>query len=376
MRILVIASSYHPYKGGVETVVGDLVKGLNSQGDHAMIITNLWPKSLPLFEVLEGTAVFRVPMILPTQTGHNLVNWLKWLFTSVITSILVMCFKPQVINIQCVGPNGYLGRRLGQTFQIPIVVSTHGERTNDSSGFYDSDLNLTMFNSLVDVASSVVCVSEVSAAETLKGIETRTASVRIIPNAITVTREKDECKERDIDIVFVGRMVKEKGVETLVRAISLLRNDFINIKVHLIGDGPCASQINTLISDVGLGNQITFLGQLERDAVSDELLRSKILVLPSRKESFGLVLLEAANAGCAVVATATGGIPSIIDHGTNGLLFEVDSHEQLSIHLQSLLSDSDKRTKLVANFDMRLPLYDVSTFIERYKSVFLEVTQV
>ena len=373
MRILIVASSYHPYKGGVETVVGDLVKSLKSQGDQVVVVTNLWPKSLPFFEVFEGSTIIRVPMIVPTQTGHSLVDWLKRLFTYFTTSILVMTFRPQVINVQCVGPNGYLARRLGKAYRLPIVVSTHGERKNDSSGFYESEQNVLMFNNLINDASSVVCVSEVSATESLIGIDYRPSLVKIIPNAITVTGKRMDCSARDIDIVFVGRMVKEKGVDTLVRSVSLLIKSVEDIKVHLIGDGPCRLEITALITDLGLDSQISCLGQLDRDTVDEVLMRSKILVLPSRRESFGLVLLEAANAGCAVVASATGGIPSVVDHGINGFLFEVDSHVQLAGQLKCLLTDSNIRTNLIANFDNRLGAYDITTFIDSYNSVFLEV---
>jgi glycogen(starch) synthase len=374
MRILIITSSYYPYRGGVETVVGDLVTGLKSQGDHVILITNLWPKSLPFFEILNGTPIVRVPMILPTQCSHNFVNSLKLLVTTVTTSMLVMCYKPQVINVQCVGPNGYWGKRLSERFNVPIVVSTHGERTNDSSGFYLVQENVEIYKDLISLAKAVVCVSDVSAKESITTDAVNSDNIVIIPNAIKIVDQPPVTSERPFDVIYVGRLVAEKGVDTLIKAIAKLRDGYPNLTVNVVGSGPSYAELNRLVVHSGLIDNVMFVGQLDRIAVTQMLLRSKILVLPSRKESFGLVLLEAANAGCAVVATSTGGIPSIVEHGENGLLFEVDSVEQLEGHLDNLLSHDHERLELVNQFRIRLPHYDINNFVVRYRAVFADVT--
>jgi glycogen(starch) synthase len=375
MRILIIASSYYPYKGGVETVVGDLVTGLKSQGDHVIVITNLWPKSLPFFEILNGTSIVRVPMILPCQSSRNFIYGLKWLITTVVTSTLVMCFKPHIINIQCVGPNGYWGKWLGERFNIPIVVSTHGERTNDSSGFYLVRENVEIYVSLISSANAIVCVSEVSARESVTPCEVDSDKIVVIPNAITIVDQSPVTSDRPFDIIYVGRLVVEKGVDTLIKAVARLRHSFPKLTVKIVGSGPSFKELNQLVVDSGLTENVIFVGQLDRNAVTQVLLSSKVLVLPSRKESFGLVLLEAANAGCAVVATTTGGIPSIVEHGENGLLFQIDSVEQLELHLANLLSDDHRRLELVNQFRDRLPHYDINNFVARYRAVFADVNK-
>jgi glycosyltransferase involved in cell wall biosynthesis len=114
---------------------------------------------------------------------------------------------------------------------------------------------------------------------------------------------------------------------------------------------------------------------LERESISHLLSRSKILVLPSRRESFGIVLLEGAHAGCAIVATATGGIPSIIMNGENGLLFDVDSDPQLAQHLTDLLLNEKLRLGLISDFYKVLPHYDVGNFVSKYESVFTSVVK-
>lgn len=372
MRILIVTSSYHPHKGGVETVVRDLAAGLVSHRDRVIVVTNLWPARLPIFEILEGVLLVRVPMIVPGGPG-GIGFFIKKYFTNSIFTLVMVLFKPSIINVQCVGPNGYWANKIADRFKIPIVVSTHGERTNDSSGFYVSKQSMESYSELISRAGAVVCVSEVSAKESLANVGLYPTNLSIIPNAIRVNKEANTLSERQIDITFVGRLVVEKGVDVLLQSLASLRHDFPSIKVRIVGDGPSREALEKLAEDLDLMTSVLFTGQLNRDAVNDVLVSSKILALPSRKESFGLVLLEAANAGCAVVATATGGIPSIIDHGLNGLLFDTDSDVQLAECLRVLLSAESRRLELVHEFSKRLPAYDVINFVDKYRAVFAEV---
>jgi glycogen(starch) synthase len=372
MRILLITSSYHPYKGGVESVVRDLAHGICSYGDTVVVVTNLWPSSLPLCEVLDGVTVIRVPMVSPCCSA-GFVSMCKWFLTDVILSAIMVLFRPSVINVQCVGPNGYWAKRLNERFYVPIVVSTHGERTNDSSGFYLVRQNEENYVALIASAKAVVCVSEVSAIESLTKYGVNSSKLTIIPNGISVVEHPIVVTERTVDITYVGRLVPEKGVDTLIKAVTKVSRRFPNLTVKIVGDGPSYEELKRLVVDSGLTGRVLLVGQLDRQAVTQVLLSSKILVLPSRKESFGLVLLEAANAGCAVVATSTGGIPSIVEHGVNGFLFEVESDSQLAEHLDHLLTDEPRRLELVSKFRSRLPNYDIANFVSQYRTVFADV---
>jgi glycogen(starch) synthase len=372
MHILLIASSYHPHKGGVETVVSDLAQGIQLHGDKVVVVSNLWPSTLPLIEIVDGVVVIRVPMTLPWARG-GLLTVLKGLFTEGILTILVLLFRPSILNIQCVGPNGYWGKKLGHRFKIPVVVSTHGERTNDSSGFYSVSQNEDTYEDLIASAKAVICVSEVSAKESLGPYGFNPNNLVVIPNAIAVSEQPTVAGDRPVDITFVGRLVPEKGVDILIKSVANLSRDYPDLTVKIVGDGPSYEELNQLVGDYGLSDNVKFTGHLDRDAVNQVLLKSKILALPSRKESFGLVLLEAANAGCAVVASSTGGIPSIIEHGVNGLLFDIDSASQLEQHLSSLMTDEVSRLNLVNQFSNSLPSYDIKNFIRSYRTVFSDV---
>jgi glycogen(starch) synthase len=373
MNILLMTSSYFPHKGGVETVVSDLASGISAHGDNVIVVTNLWPSSLPLIDVVNKVVVIRVPMVLPSAS-NGIRTRVKGVITNILLTLLMVVFRPSLINIQCVGPNGYWGKRLSKRFNVPIVVSTHGERTNDSSGFYSVPQNEETYEELIHLARAVICVSEVSSRESLHDLGIASDKIAIIPNAISVNKQPNDTANRVIDITYVGRLVPEKGVDILIKAVTNLCKSFSGLTVNIVGDGPSMDPLKKAVIDSELCSNVLFTGQLDQVAVKKVLLTSKILVLPSRKESFGLVLLEAANAGCAVVATATGGIPSIIENGVNGLLFDIDADNQLQEHLANLLSDELLRQELVCQFWNRLSQYDVTNFVTRYRAVFADAT--
>jgi glycogen(starch) synthase len=373
MNLLLMTSSYSPHIGGVETVVSDLANGIASHCDKVIVVTNLWPSSLPMIEVVDRVVVVRVPMVLPVVSA-GVRTRMKGILTDILLTLLMLVFRPSLINIQCVGPNGFWGKRLSKRFNIPIVVSTHGERTNDSSGFYLVPQNEETYEELIHLARAVICVSEVSSRESLRDLGIVSERIVIIPNAISVDKQPKHTVNRVVDITYVGRLVPEKGVDILIKAVANLCKSFSGLTVKIVGDGPSMDQLKKAVGESHLCANVMFTGQLNQDAVKEVLLSSKILVLPSRKESFGLVLLEAANAGCAVVASSTGGIPSIVEHGENGLLFENDSVVQLEAHLANLLGDEARRLELVSQFRNRLLQYDVTNFVSRYRTVFADAT--
>jgi 1,4-alpha-glucan branching enzyme len=222
-------------------------------------------------------------------------------------------------------------------------------------------------------ADAVICVSSASVDESITSLGLSATHLSVIPNAIVVNPLPSISTVRGVDVTFVGRLVPEKGVDVLIQAVADLRLHFPKVIVNIIGDGPLRHELEQQVVNLELSTNVQFIGQLDRVDVNNVLMTSKILVLPSRKESFGIVLLEAANAGCAVVATSTGGIPSIIESGRNGILVEKDSSVELAQCLRKLLSEESTRLELVREFHERLQYYDVKSFVARYRSVFAEV---
>ena len=122
--------------------------------------------------------------------------------------------------------------------------------------------------------------------------------------------------------VFVGRLSREKGVASLLRAFARLREEAPTAELRLVGDGEERESLDRLAHSLRLGESLVFRGWLGPPEIEDELAAAWASVVPSLwAEPLGLVAVEAAVRGVPVVASATGGLPEIVAHGRNGLLF-------------------------------------------------------
>jgi glycosyltransferase involved in cell wall biosynthesis len=174
---------------------------------------------------------------------------------------------------------------------------------------------------------------------------------------------------RDQKIVFVGRLVGDKGVDVLLRAMAILQTQALMPTVTIIGDGPELSTLVALAHSLGLGDRINFRGALSGPPLAQELNRHRIMVVPSRwDEPFGIVALEGAACGCVVVGTRGGGLPEAI--GPCGPIVEKDDPIQLAQALATILSDSGVLNAFREKADEHLAGFTIDAVADRYEEVF------
>ncbi|WP_428941038.1 glycosyltransferase [Fontivita pretiosa] len=130
-------------------------------------------------------------------------------------------------------------------------------------------------------------------------------------------------------LVCVGRLCEQKGQLLLIEAVSRLVREGIRVELTLIGDGPMRGQIERAIRDGGLEHCVQLAGWCSGAEVRAHLLNSRALVLPSFAEGLPLVLMEAMALGRAVISTYVGGIPELVEPGSNGWLVPAGSVEAL-----------------------------------------------
>lgn len=127
-------------------------------------------------------------------------------------------------------------------------------------------------------------------------------------------------EERSVDIAFVGRFETVKGVDAIRRAIPPLVESNPNIRIELIGDGKLRDEIETFVDRRGFAENVTFTGWIDHDELPARLDDARTLLLPSRSEGVPKALLEAMACGTVPIATPVGGVPDIVDDGSNGFL--------------------------------------------------------
>jgi glycosyltransferase involved in cell wall biosynthesis len=125
-----------------------------------------------------------------------------------------------------------------------------------------------------------------------------------------------------------GRLVPVKGLNYLLRAAKLMHRESPGLKVLMIGKGPERKSLEDTVSKLGIGSQVIFTG--EREDVYDLISATDLLVLPSLSEGLPMVLLEALALEVPVVASAAGGIPEVITHGSTGFLVQPKEERALA----------------------------------------------
>jgi len=172
-----------------------------------------------------------------------------------------------------------------------------------------------------------------------------------------------------ITVLFVGRLVRSKGTESLIRAVQ----NNPQFRLVIVGDGPIADELKEIAKP--LGERVIFLGSRDHTELPGIYTASDIFCIPSLSEGLGLVTLEAMASGVCVMGSRVGGIPEIIRHEENGLLFAPGSVEELSVTLLRLAEDPDLRRRLAdASFET-VRRYDYSLVGAKYASILQDAMQ-
>ena len=155
-------------------------------------------------------------------------------------------------------------------------------------------------------------------------------------------------RNETLRVLWVGRMLSWKRVDTLVRAFGLLRRQNPKARLTLIGDGPCREKLERLVRELGIAGDVGFHPSVPVAQVRQQMRDAHVYVLPSNAyEGWGAVLNEAMSEGCAVVASeAAGAAKTMLRHGENGLLFPPGDCTQLGSLLVQLSADEPLRRRL------------------------------
>lgn len=173
----------------------------------------------------------------------------------------------------------------------------------------------------------------------------------------------------DVLVTSVGHAVPVKAWNIAIRSIALVRETCPEVHLALVGDITSSDarrfyqELDMLVRKLGLSGIVHFLGH--RKDIPGILRASDMFVLPSRSEGMPAALIEAMAAGLACVASRVGGIPEVITHGVDGLLFERENVEELARNLVALIVDKSLRVKLAYQAAVRANGYCMNDYVEK-----------
>lgn len=170
-------------------------------------------------------------------------------------------------------------------------------------------------------------------------------------------------------LISVGRLAPEKNWDTLIRAFAKACEKHPGIRLVLIGDGNARQSLETLASELGVTDRVTFTGALPFDEIPRYLKAADVFAFASVTETQGLVTIEAMAAGLPVVAVDGPGTHDIVEHGKQGFLVENDS-DALAKGLHKLLSDPQRIKRLSSHALKKAKAFDVNQLGKQLLSVY------
>lgn len=233
-------------------------------------------------------------------------------------------FAPDVIHAHTLGLDSEIGVFLKERLGVPLVVTTHGGDTFNPVKAGDTE-NLRQYAARPD---GLVAVSSLLR-NTLKdsGVE-RPVSVILngfhIQSVITGTSPEPE------SILQVGFLIERKKGDITIQALNLLKKTVPDASLTLIGNGPEQARFEALVKKLGLQRDVRFMGRQPNPVVLEEMSKARFFVMPSVREGFGIVYLEAMASGCVTIGTEGEGIADLIVSGENGFLVPPDDPDAIA----------------------------------------------
>ena len=167
--------------------------------------------------------------------------------------------------------------------------------------------------------------------------------VSSVPPCVEVSRTDEVPRHTGTNVLFVGRVEKGKGIDLLLRASSMIKEPH---NVIVVGDGPARAEMEEFAQDIGLKDQVRFVGWVAHDDLAPYYRNAAVLAFPTRSDTFGLVGLEAFGHGVPVVAFNVGGISAWLQDGQTGYLVPPFDVSLFATRIGELLGNQDLRIQM------------------------------
>ena len=219
-----------------------------------------------------------------------------------------------------------------------------------------SRVKLVIEGFLLRRASRILSVSKAAKENCIQAYGVSPSRVKVVHNGIEIgeirrqsekeSEDASRFQKEDVNVVFVGRVNRRKGLDVLLRAIHRVEDTVPSVKLWVVGPGEI-SPYQDLAVELGVAERVEFLGGKENPF--PEMKQADLFVLPSRSEGFPNVLLEAMALGKPVLAADCETGPDEILNGENGRLFPVEDHRALAQHIRELVADDQEREEMGTN---------------------------
>jgi glycogen(starch) synthase len=344
--VALVTSSFLPRVGGVEEHVLNVARDLRRRGVKVAVWAVDQGDDGPA--EVDGVPVRYLPCPLPAREARALLSFTRDFPRAVRAwRRALWADTPDLLHVHCFGPNGPWATATARLARLPLLITSHGETFADANGVFERSRLLA--GSLRRAIRHAVVVTGPSR-YTLDDLERRFAlpvgTGAVVPNGVDLDEPVGECPAwlPERSVLAVGRMVGIKGFDLLLEAFARVGRD--DVALVLAGDGPVRDALRERAEELGIADRVVLPGRVERAEVGAAMRGATVVVVPSRFESFGIVVLEAWRAGVPIVATTRGGPPEFVTDGVDGLLVDPVDTGALAHALGRLLGDDDLARRL------------------------------
>jgi glycosyltransferase involved in cell wall biosynthesis len=395
--VLFLTESFHPILGGGERHVRDLSRALAASGIPATVITRRSEAGWPAEETLDGVRVLRVGPPGPARRGKFLM------VPAACRAAAREGRRHDVLVVRATRVLGLPGLFAARAAGCAVVMQpeVNGELSGEVYTWgtrYDRPWARRLVrgataarNLLLRDADAFVAMSREIEREML-GAGVPPEKVLYNPHGVDTTRFRPPTPEGRgalrrrlgwpddaLVIVYTGRLLRGKGLETLVEAFGAVAAEEPRARLVLVGSGQgqalsVEDALQERVRAAGLAERVTFMGRL--DDVSDPLRAADVFAFPSLFEGLGISLVEAVACGVPAVGSRTGGIVDVLGDGRAGLLVPPGDAAALADALRALLRDPARRAALGAGArEVACERFDTRDTLARYRFLFHELAR-
>lgn len=364
MKIAFVYDAVYPWvKGGAEMRIHELGKRLSARGHEVHIFGIKWWEGEDNFEY-EGMNLHGV-----CKARNLYVNGRRSISEAIIFAIkLFPALMKENFDLIDVSVFPYFScftvKAISVFEKVPSVFTWH-EVWDDY--WYEYLGRAGIFGLLVEKAVSKLSRNNIAVSKWTKdrlgGLGVPEERITVISNGIDLKKISGiepnwgknpmglECKT--YDLIFAGRLIKEKNVDLLIKAVAFLKADFPYLRCCIVGDGPEKLALVELAKKIGVYENIEFAGFQEYGTLIGKIKASKMLVLPSSREGFGMVVIEAFACGVPVVTVRAkyNAAQGLVENGVDGFVVELDEKEIAKAVIKIIGSTS--RSKIASESALR-----------------------
>lgn len=365
MKVAFVYDAIYPWvKGGAEVRIHELGRRLSLQGHDVHLFGIKWWEGEDVLQY-EGMTLHGV-----CKAQNLYVNGRRSISEAIVFSIkLFPALIKERFDLIDVSVFPYFScftvKAISVLKKIPIVFTWHEvwgdywyEYLGKKKGFFGLAIEITV----AKISKNNIAVSEWTK-KRLEALVVKDREIAVLPNGVDlklISEIKPAGQDlsgnqisKIYDIIFAGRLIKEKNVNVLIKAVSLLKKDFPEICCCIVGDGPERKDLEKLTLDLGVKENVKFEGFQEYRTLIGKIKASKVLVLPSSREGFGMVVIEAFACGVPVVTVKEkyNAAQGLVSSGVDGFVVGLEEREIAKAVEKIIAKDSENRKASEAAFN-------------------------